>query len=230
VRGSFVACVVYCLAACAGGGPQDTGALAVGTGCRSTLDCAQEDGETVECRCTDRASSPICDRLSGPGESCAVTGSFQKKCRPGLTCTVPTRGETSEAVCRAPARVGALCSSLSDCIPDLVCDTASRRCRTGAAAIGQNCSTDLDCAVPLRCAGVSCAPPIETGESCASAGVPTRRTCEEGSACGSRSQLCEPLKKDGDRCGWDLECLSGVCFFDTCGKDARIVGLVRCAS
>jgi hypothetical protein len=220
--------VAHLFSACAGEGAQEPGTLAVGTGCRSTLDCAQEADEPVECRCTDQAREPICDRLSGPDESCAITGSFQKKCREGLTCAVPPGGDPLEPVCLRSALVGAYCTSFADCVPDLVCDTTSQQCRTGAATLGQDCFNDIDCAVPLRCAGFTCAAPIETGESCATAGVPTLRTCEAGSACGGWSQRCEKLKNDGERCGWDLECLSGVCFFDTCGKDARIVGSVQC--
>ena len=56
---------------------------------------------------------------------------------------------------------------------------------------------------------------------------PPSERAQRASACGGWTQRCEPLKEDGDRCGWDLECKSGVCFFDTCGKSARIVGPVE---
>jgi hypothetical protein len=228
ILGLVVGAVLVAVSACAGETKQEPGTLAVGSGCRSTLDCAQDEDEPVECRCTDQSREPVCDRLSGAGESCAVTGSFQKKCRDRLTCAVAPGGDPEQPVCLGPAVVGAYCTSFADCVPDLVCDTASHQCRTGAATIGQDCFNDIDCATPLRCAGFSCAAPIADGESCADAGVPTLRTCEAGRACGGWTQRCEPLKEDGNRCGWDLECKSAVCFFDTCGKTARIIGTVQC--
>lgn len=222
IAGLMLVCVVGC-----GGNATEAGSLAVDKPCRSTLDCAQDDGEPVECRCTDRAGVPVCDRLSGVGESCGITGSFQNKCSEGRPC-VFGNGGPSDAVCVASAAEGKPCATFVDCLPDLACDTPSGVCRAGAADMGVDCNTDADCVAPLRCDFHTCAAPIAAGEDCQNAGVPTARTCAPGTACAGWTNVCEPLKPDGDECFWDVECLSGVCFFDTCGKDARIQGHWQC--
>jgi hypothetical protein len=226
--GGFAGLMVVWLVGCGGSG-KEAGSLAVDQPCRSTLDCAQGEGEPVECRCTDRAGVPVCDRLSGVNESCRITGSFQNKCSEGRPCVAPPNGDFSEAVCVEAATVGKPCASFVDCLPDLSCDAVSG-CRAGTAATGEGCDADSDCAAPLRCASFSCTAPFAAGEACETLGPPTARTCAPGTGCAGWTNVCEPLKADGDDCFWDVECLSGVCFFDTCGKDAKIEGTVQCGA
>jgi hypothetical protein len=214
--------------ACGSGDDGDdisNGTVQLGEECLAHADCAPIEGAEVRCRCTDAADTPVCDRLSNAGESCAITGSFQRACVEGMTCL--GQADSDEALCVVPGAAGDDCSS-QPCGEALSCSDESV-CQPGTAEVGADCFYDGDCRAPLRCDfPFGCAAPIANGADCSGAGVPTARTCASGSACSGSSERCEPLKPDGADCFWDVECQAGECFFGSCGHHQQIDHSVHC--
>lgn len=142
--------------------------------------------------CKDRKCAPYASIYSAAqGDSCDLLN----RCRPGLVCAMG--GDANK--CEPLAAVGGACKVAypSQCPegsfctanptmgkPDGVCEAAH--------ADGASCSTNLECASPLRCAEGKCRNVAKRGDKCAVAADCWSANCAQGTC--AEADPCEVVK------------------------------------
>ena len=142
------------------------------------------------------------------------------ECRDGLHCL--GRGVNEPGLCVPPGPAGASCGGAPDMLTSFTRQTDDARhpectgyCLRGRcvalAAVGGECSSDMQCAPGNHCASRRCVtgPPPKLGEACDGA------TCAAGLACVDGK--CAPPKKAGELCTQPFEC-EATCLSPTAEK------------
>ena len=149
------------------------------------------------------------------GEPCTITICLDEPdcgpCAAGLTC--------HESVCRPDWKLGDPCVGISDCGPELWCNTALGQC-AALATLGTTCSdSERDaprCTSNAWCDGAGfatgiCQPLSDTGGPCQ-----TEADCREGLTClpsttGTTFGICSNPQANGAACNSQSDCQSDLC-------------------
>jgi hypothetical protein len=157
-----------------------------------------------------------------------VTGALAdgQKCKSSLSCQAGLRchgaGPVDTGVCGGPLADGSDCGSavdaLSVVVPQNEIDARHPECSgvctqgkcRAKVATGGHCISTSACGAGARCVEGACVAGLGApGMPCSDGG------CADGTRCvGGR---CSVLKKSGEACGNDLECVAG-CVNGACGK------------
>lgn len=159
------------------------------------------------------------DFLPGEGEAC------QSYCAAGTRCG-------SDAICHVPGGVGADCTGLQDCAPELICDGGSASgTSVGKCAVptfadsGEACSSDADCKDYTTCRASSHKVCVakSAGQACV-----YDDGCIAGEYCvtpdGAATGTCTPVPGDGQPCGHGTYCAEGLGCDAVSGNCAALPG------
>jgi hypothetical protein len=210
-----------CLVACNGGSSRAAaapGSVPLGGECASYDECQPVTGKTVQCRCTDQSSKPLCVADLKAGDDCTTTGRFSPMCEPGTRCT-PTDLQMSKVICLPIAKEGEECGTTTGgCQDPAFCDE-THHCRVGQAGLGEACAEHAQCKAPYICPWGRrlCTAPAKIGEAC-DINSDGRSECEAGAGC--NGSKCVAKKADGQDCMFDEECKTGLCGVNGCGRGA----------
>jgi len=177
-----------------------TGTLGLGERCDSGVECARADGADTACDDSGDTGQSICvvdvGLPASLGEACV--GSCEHHDEGGVTCSFVAPFDASSEVPRHCLRgQGARCDGVAlICVPLKV--------------TGEQCLSERECTVGLRCEGRTCQQRGTAGETCGSdTGCVDELACIE-SACAPRvadGQACTPAVA----CARGSLCRDGVC-------------------
>lgn len=175
--------------------------------------CSRYDACGDELTCTN---SKCVKRLAGPGEACAVEGSFPY-CQDEFFCRQPQ--PTAPGTCQRKSGLGGTCTGPGSCLPSLRCSTLIT---TGTCLV--KATLDVGCINYDDCEdGLYCDAKTQRCESLPTAGgdcsyEKTGYRCAPGNTCAFSStsaDRCVAWKSVGDECGYGGECLSNDCEYAT---------------